>query len=129
MAVGTVDFATFNKKIDAGELKGMFRSGWQMDYPSIENFLTPIYAKGAELQLVEVRQRGVRRSCWPRRPRPPASDEANAMYQAGRSHPGSGVPDRTVVGPFHDRSGGRTNVTDVKLNAFGYLDLSSIKTV
>ena len=45
--VGTVDFATFNKKIDANELKGMFRSGWQMDYPSIENFLTPIYAKGS----------------------------------------------------------------------------------
>ena len=25
----------------------MFRTGWQMDYPSIENFLTPIYATGA----------------------------------------------------------------------------------
>src|SRR5699024_8220519 len=43
-----VDFATFNKKIDADELKGIFRSGWQMDYPSIENFLTPIYVKGAD---------------------------------------------------------------------------------
>ena len=30
------------------ELKGIFRAGWQMDYPSIENFLTPIYAKGAD---------------------------------------------------------------------------------
>ena len=47
-AVPTVDFATFNKKIDANELKGMFRSAWQMDYPSIENFLVPIYAKGAD---------------------------------------------------------------------------------
>ena len=43
----TVDFATFNKKIEANELKGIFRSSWQMDYPSIENFLVPIYAKGA----------------------------------------------------------------------------------
>lgn len=42
------DFATFNKGIDANEYKGMFRSGWQMDYPSIENFLTPIYANGAD---------------------------------------------------------------------------------
>ena len=25
----------------------MFRSSWQMDYPSIENFLIPIYAKGS----------------------------------------------------------------------------------
>ena len=29
------------------ELKGMFRMGWVMDYPSIENYLAPIYGKGA----------------------------------------------------------------------------------
>ena len=45
VAVPTVDFATFNKKLDADELKGIFRSAWQADYPSIENYLTPIYAK------------------------------------------------------------------------------------
>ena len=28
-------------------MKGMFRSGWQMDYPSIENFLSPLYETGA----------------------------------------------------------------------------------
>ena len=28
-------------------MKGMFRTGWQMDYPSIENFLAPIYKTGA----------------------------------------------------------------------------------
>ncbi len=43
-----VDFDTFQKGIDSGQYKGIFRSGWQMDYPSIENFLTPIYSKGAE---------------------------------------------------------------------------------
>jgi oligopeptide transport system substrate-binding protein len=48
VATPTVDFATFNKKIDANELKGIFRSGWQADYPSIENYLTPLYAKGAD---------------------------------------------------------------------------------
>jgi len=29
------------------EMTGMFRTGWQMDYPSIENFLTPLYKTGA----------------------------------------------------------------------------------
>ena len=29
------------------ELKGIFRAGWQADYPSIENYLTPLYSKGA----------------------------------------------------------------------------------
>ena len=28
-------------------MKGMFRTGWQMDYPSIENFLAPLYKTGA----------------------------------------------------------------------------------
>ncbi len=42
-----VDFATMRTQITAHKLKGMFRSGWQMDYPSIQNFLGPLYAKGA----------------------------------------------------------------------------------
>ena len=62
-AVPTVDFATYNKKLDAGEMKGIFRAGWQADYPSIENYLTPLYAKGAfppGFQLLLVQQPGVR---------------------------------------------------------------------
>lgn len=43
----TPDFKTLRQQIGARELLGSFRGGWQMDYPSIENFLTPIYAKGA----------------------------------------------------------------------------------
>lgn len=47
VATGVVDFSTFRTQIHDRKMKGMFRTGWQMDYPSIENFLTPIYAKGA----------------------------------------------------------------------------------
>ena len=68
IAVPTVDFATFNKKLDADEMKGIFRAGWQADYPSIENYLTPIYAKGAfppRFQLVQVQQPGVREAVGP----------------------------------------------------------------
>ncbi len=28
-------------------MESMFRTGWQMDYPSIQNFLEPLYATGA----------------------------------------------------------------------------------
>ena len=28
-------------------MTGLFRTGWQMDYPSIENFLVPLYKTGA----------------------------------------------------------------------------------
>lgn len=42
-----VDFKTFLNSIKADETKGMYRYGWQMDYPSPQNFMTPIYTKGA----------------------------------------------------------------------------------
>ncbi|GMA39949.1 peptide ABC transporter substrate-binding protein [Mobilicoccus caccae] len=47
VATPVTDFATFRDQIGAGKMKGMFRSGWIADYPHIENFLTPMYAKGA----------------------------------------------------------------------------------
>ncbi len=43
----TPDFATFRTEVVNKEMTGMFRTGWQMDYPSIENFLTPLYKTGA----------------------------------------------------------------------------------
>jgi oligopeptide transport system substrate-binding protein len=40
-------FSTFRDQITEREMTGMFRTGWQMDYPSIENFLAPLYVTGA----------------------------------------------------------------------------------
>ncbi|MGL4177064.1 MAG: peptide ABC transporter substrate-binding protein [Dermatophilaceae bacterium] len=42
-----VDFSTFRTQITDRKMKGMFRTGWQFDYPSIENFLSPIFATDA----------------------------------------------------------------------------------
>ncbi|MGK5637920.1 peptide ABC transporter substrate-binding protein [Streptomyces sp. URMC 126] len=39
--VGT--FADFRNKITQQRMTGLFRSGWQMDYPLIQNFLQPTY--------------------------------------------------------------------------------------
>ncbi len=43
----TPDFKTLRDQVNKREIKGLFRSGWQMDYPSIENFLAPLYGKDA----------------------------------------------------------------------------------
>jgi oligopeptide transport system substrate-binding protein len=42
-----VDFATLRADVNASKMKSLFRTGWQMDYPSIENFLEPLYVTGA----------------------------------------------------------------------------------
>src|SRR5581483_196347 len=39
--VGT--FADFRNRISGEKVTGMFRSGWQMDYPLVQDFLQPLY--------------------------------------------------------------------------------------
>jgi oligopeptide transport system substrate-binding protein len=124
-AVPVVDFATYNKKADANEIKGILRLSWQMDYPSIENFLVPIYAKGAD-------------SNWSHYDNPEftklttqaaaakTADEANALYQQAEALLGKDLPTAPLWYPkttavWSDR------VTDVKVNAFGVLDFVAIK--
>ena len=41
------DFKSLRDPITRGVMKTAFRAGWQMDYPALENFLAPLYAKGA----------------------------------------------------------------------------------
>ena len=41
------DFKSLRDPITKGTMKTAFRAGWQMDYPALENFLAPLYAKGA----------------------------------------------------------------------------------
>lgn len=36
-------FSEFRNNISDKKMKGMFRTGWQMDYPLIQNFIQPLY--------------------------------------------------------------------------------------
>ncbi len=36
-------FAKFRQQVSGKKMTGMFRTGWQMDYPLIQDFLQPIY--------------------------------------------------------------------------------------
>lgn len=40
-------FSEFLDARDNQEISGLFRAGWQADYPSLTNFLAPIYSTGA----------------------------------------------------------------------------------
>ncbi|HST86546.1 MAG TPA: ABC transporter substrate-binding protein [Kineosporiaceae bacterium] len=42
-----VDFSTLRQDVNGQKMKSLFRTGWQMDYPHIENFLEPLYVTGA----------------------------------------------------------------------------------
>jgi oligopeptide transport system substrate-binding protein len=128
-AVPTVDFATFQKKLDAGEIKGIFRSSWQMDYPSIENFLNPIYGKTGDVYAD---------SNWSKYSNPEfgkltteaaaakTTDEANALYQQAEALLAEDFPTAPLWYP-KTTSVWSERVTDVKVNGFGVLDFVAIK--
>ena len=43
----------FRRKLNDHEITALFRSGWIADYPSIENFLSPMYRTGAAANVGE----------------------------------------------------------------------------
>ncbi len=122
----TPDFRTLRNQIQGGELKGMFRAGWQMDYPSIENFLAPIYAKGADSNDTNYDNpafdKKLAEAAAAKTP-----DESNTLYQEAETILSGDFP----VAPLWTQTtpvGWSSNVSDVKVTPFSTLDLTSIKT-
>jgi oligopeptide transport system substrate-binding protein len=121
----TPDFKTLRDQIVKKEIKGLFRTGWQMDYPSIENFLAPLYATGAssndgdysnpkfDAKLKEAAAA-------------PNLDEANMLYQEAEAILGKDLPVMPMWS-YQQASGWSDRVTDVKVTPFGTIDLTSIK--
>ncbi|MDP2775478.1 MAG: ABC transporter substrate-binding protein [Nocardioides sp.] len=120
----TVDFATYLTAIGMGEVKGLFRHGWQMDYPSIENFLVPIYAEGASSNYV-----GYANPEFEQLTRAAASaasiEEANALYQEAERLLAQDM--RSIPLWFSTgRAGWSEKVDGVALDAFGVPDYAAI---
>ncbi|SDO63640.1 oligopeptide transport system substrate-binding protein [Pedococcus dokdonensis] len=124
VATPVVDFATFRAQITDRKMKGMFRAGWQMDYPSIENFLAPIYGTGAgsndsdysSAQFDQLLKEGAA-----------AKDgaAANEKYQEAEKVLAS---DMASIPMWYSTAqfGWSNKVTGVKVTAFGTIDFSSL---
>ncbi|GAB3698795.1 peptide ABC transporter substrate-binding protein [Mariniluteicoccus flavus] len=122
----TPDFKTIRNQIRKRELKGMHRSGWQMDYPSIENFLTPIYKTGASSNDFNYSNKDFdAKLVAADKSTNPA--EANKLYQEAEAMM---VKDLPTVPKWYSATpaGWSTKVANVKVKPFGTLDLSSITT-
>jgi oligopeptide transport system substrate-binding protein len=123
-AVGVVDFATFRQQIGDRKMKGMFRNGWVMDYPSIENFETPLYATGAASNDTDYSNPQFDKLLT----EAAASTDpaaANAKYQEAEALLANDMP--TIPMWYgKDTFGWSENVTGVKITPFGQIDWSSI---
>ncbi|WP_411567134.1 ABC transporter substrate-binding protein [Raineyella sp. LH-20] len=121
----TPDFKTLLDQMENRELKGMFRYGWQMDYPSIEDFLTPIYQTGASSNYFNYSSAefdGLLKAGNTAK----TSTEANAKWQEAEQVLVKDLPTvplwsttRPVIWS--------TNVTNVKVDPFGVIVYSAIQ--
>lgn len=119
----TPDFKTLRNQITNREIKGIFRSGWQMDYPSLENFLTPIYKTGASSNDTDYSNPEFDKALVAADSA--TGEEAAKGYQAAERMLAEDMP--TIPQWYPTRPYGYSDrVDNVKLNAFGQLDLASI---
>ena len=125
VATPVVDFKTFRTQVKKREMKGLFRTGWQMDYPSIENFLTPIFATGASSNDGDYSNKAFDAKL---KEAAAATDsaKANELYQEAEGMLKEQMP---AIPLWYPKStiGWSPKVTNVKISAFGKPDYVGIK--
>ena len=117
-------FADFRKQINASSMTGMFRTGWQYDYPNLENGLAPIYRTGGSANDTHYSNPAF----------DAALDKAGAESDQDKANAGFVDAEKLIAKdmpaiPLWSRkqaSGYSEKVSNVKVNAFGVVDLISI---
>ncbi|WP_435741543.1 peptide ABC transporter substrate-binding protein [Nocardioides sp. SYSU DS0663] len=121
----TVDFATYLTDLGNREVEGLFRMGWQMDYPSIENFLVPLYSEGASSNYYGFANEDFQRLTT-EAAAAPSVEEANELYQEAERVL---AEDMRVIPLWFTTGqvGWSEDVAGVELNAFGVPDYANIE--
>ena len=124
VATPVVDFATFRSAIHDRKMKGMFRTGWQMDYPSIENFLAPIFKTGASSNDGDYSNPEFDKLLTEAAAQTDAA-AANQKYQEAEALLANDMP---AIPMWYSTAtfGWSDKVTGVKITAFGTIDFSSL---
>jgi oligopeptide transport system substrate-binding protein len=123
VATPVVDFATYRGAITDREMTGMFRTGWQMDYPHIENFLVPLYATGASANDGDYSNPELDAKLAEAAAAQP--DEALTLYQEAEAMLADDMP-AIPLWYYKTIAGYSSNVDNVKIDPFGTTDLLTI---
>ena len=121
----TVDFATFLEGVGESEVKGLFRMGWQADYPSAENYLVPMFADGADSNYYAYKNPKFEKKIA----------EANAADTVEDARPIFNEAEAIIAEDFPTiplwnataQVAWSEKVSDVKVTPFGYVDLLNVK--
>ncbi|KAB8180713.1 peptide ABC transporter substrate-binding protein [Microbispora catharanthi] len=117
-------FAELRDTITQHKIKGAFRTGWQMDYPHIENFLNPLYKTGASSNDGLYSNKDLDKKLHEA---DTATDpaQANALYQEAEAMLQQDMP-AIPLWSYGLQAGTSKWVTGVKVTPFGVLDPLSI---
>ena len=123
----TPNFATLLNQAENGELMGMFRAGWAMDYPSIEDYLTPIYGTGADSNYTNYANPAFMQKLADAAAAP-TLDEANQLYQEAERMLAADLPS-VPVWYYVVNSAWSDRLTNVIVNTRGWIDISAVQVV
>jgi len=120
----SVDFATYLGELRDRKVTGLFKAGWNMDDPSIENFLVPQFATGASSN-----DSGYSNADFDAAVAEAATlkgDEAIAKYQDAEAILAEDFP---VIPLWYVRTiaGYSENIAAVQFTPFGTPDLTSVR--
>lgn len=120
------DFKTLLDQMQNRELQGLFRYGWVMDYPSIENFLTPVYATGASSNYFDYSNPAFD-ALIDEGNQAATPEDANAKWQEAERLLATDLPTLPLWSTTRQVIWS-TNVTDVVVTPFGDVEYAAIKT-
>jgi oligopeptide transport system substrate-binding protein len=118
-----VDLATLRKDVNDRKMDGLIRTGWQMDYPSIENFLTPLYRTGGSSNDSEYSNKAFDDQMNAADQAPP--EEANALYQEAEQILATDLP-AIPMWYYKTVAGYSNNVAQVDFDPFGRPVMASV---
>ena len=121
----TPTFAEIRQRITERKQKGMFGSGWQMDYPSIENFLGPLYGTGAGSNDGDYTNKKFDAQLK-KAAGEIGADAVNEAYRAAERMLADGMP---AVPLWYRKSQGgfSKNIASANFTVFGTYDLASVR--
>jgi oligopeptide transport system substrate-binding protein len=122
-ATPTATFAVLRQQVNAKKMVGLFRTGWQYDYPAIQNGLEPIYRTGASSNDGGYSNPAFD-AALDKAAQAPAADSDKLYAEAEKIL----VEDMPAIPLWSvkQQSGISTKLKNAKVDAFGNLDLVNV---
>ncbi|MGN9802395.1 peptide ABC transporter substrate-binding protein [Micromonospora sp. L32] len=125
VATGVPTFAVFRQNINAHKMDGMYRAGWQQDYPDVENWVNPLYVTGGssndglysnpEVDALAKQASGA-----------PSLEASHALFEQAVAKIDADVP--TVPVYFGGQQSGHSEkIKKMELTNVGELDITSVE--